>query len=381
MRDSLLPLHVASHSRIASKDMTAGPPAIALRAVSKRYGDAVALQPLELEIREGEFFCLLGPSGCGKTTTLNLLGGFVAPTSGEIHLRGARIDQLPPHRRPVNTVFQSYALFPHMTVRANVAFGLKMARVGKAEAAQRVSRALERVGVSELSERMPTQLSGGQQQRVAVARALVNEPAVLLLDEPLGALDLKLRQRLQIELAEIHRDVGTTFVFVTHDQEEAMALGERIGVMSGGRMEQVGTPHEIYLRPRSRFVAEFIGEANLLDVVFDGGVARLPDGAILPASAREAGPATLVVRPESVVVSREGEGLQARLVHTSFLGRETRLELRLAGSGLALTASIAGSDRGRLEQLELDQELRVSWHEDDAVVLLAQPQNEECHDA
>ena len=228
---------------------------------------------------------------------------------------------------------------------------------------------------------MPTQLSGGQQQRVAVARALVNEPAVLLLDEPLGALDLKLRQRLQIELAEIHRDVGTTFVFVTHDQEEAMALGERIGVMSGGRMEQVGTPHEIYLRPRSRFVAEFIGEANLLDVVFDGGVARLPDGAILPASAREAGPATLVVRPESVVVSREGEGLPARLVHTSFLGRETRLELRLAGSGLALTASIAGSDRGRLEQLELDQELRVSWHEDDAVVLLAQPQNEEGHDA
>jgi spermidine/putrescine ABC transporter ATP-binding subunit len=381
MRDSLLPPHVASHTRIASKDMTAGPPAIALRAVSKRYGDAVALQPLDLEIREGEFFCLLGPSGCGKTTTLNLLGGFVAPSSGEIHLRGARIDQLPPHRRPVNTVFQSYALFPHMTVQANVAFGLKMARVGKAEAAQRVSRALERVGVTELAERMPTQLSGGQQQRVAVARALVNEPAVLLLDEPLGALDLKLRQRLQIELAEIHRDVGTTFVFVTHDQEEAMALGDRIGVMSGGRMEQVGTPHEIYLRPRSRFVAEFIGEANLLDVVFDGGVARLADGAILPASAREAGPATLVVRPESVVVSREGEGLPARLVHTSFLGRETRLELRLAGSGLAVTASIAGSDRGRLEQLELDQELRVSWHEDDAVVLPAKPQNEEGHDA
>ena len=228
---------------------------------------------------------------------------------------------------------------------------------------------------------MPTQLSGGQQQRVAVARALVNEPAVLLLDEPLGALDLKLRQRLQIELAEIHRDVGTTFVFVTHDQEEAMALGDRIGVMSGGRMEQVGTPHEIYLRPQSRFVAEFIGEANLFDVVFDGGVARLPDGAILPASAREAGPATLVVRPESVVVSRDGEGLPgaARPHVVPRQGDPPRAPARQRG--IAVTASIAGSDRGRLEQLELDQELRVSWHEDDAVVLPAQPQNEEGHDA
>jgi ABC-type Fe3+/spermidine/putrescine transport system ATPase subunit len=258
MRESLLAPGVALHG--TATDMTAGPPAIALRGVSKRYGDAVALHPLDLDIREGEFFCLLGPSGCGKTTTLNLLGGFVAPTRGDIHLRGERIDQLPAHRRPVNTVFQSYALFPHMSVRDNVAFGLKMARVGKAEAAIRVRRALERVGVSELAERMPTQLSGGQQQRVAVARALVNEPAVLLLDEPLGALDLKLRQRLQIELAQIHRDVGTTFVFVTHDQEEAMALGDRIAVMAAGRMEQVGSPHEIYLRPRSRFVAEFIGE-------------------------------------------------------------------------------------------------------------------------
>jgi ABC-type Fe3+/spermidine/putrescine transport system ATPase subunit len=379
MRESLLAPGVALHG--TTTDLTAGPPAIALRGVSKRYGDAVALHPLDLDIREGEFFCLLGPSGCGKTTTLNLLGGFVAPSRGEIHLRGERIDQLPAHRQPVNTVFQSYALFPHMSVRDNVAFGLKMARVGKAEAAIRVRRALERVGVSELAERMPTQLSGGQQQRVAVARALVNEPAVLLLDEPLGALDLKLRQRLQIELAQIHRDVGTTFVFVTHDQEEAMALGDRIAVMDAGRMEQVGTPHEIYLRPRSRFVAEFIGESNLFEVVFEGGVARLPDGAILPAPAHPPGVATLVVRPESIAVSRDGEGIPARLVHTSFLGRETRLDLTLVESGLAVTASIAGSERGRLDLLELDREMRIAWHEDDAVVLHTKSPKQEGHDA
>src|SRR5215468_9615398 len=219
---------------------------IDLRSVVKRYGAQTALRGLDLEIRDGEFFCLLGPSGCGKTTTLNLIGGFVAPTEGTIWLRGQRIDSLPPHRRPVNTVFQSYALFPHMSVRDNVGFGLRMDRVARSESRRRVDEALAMVGLDAFAERAPGQLSGGQQQRVAVARALVKRPAVLLLDEPLGALDLKLRQRLQIELAQIHYDVGTTFVYVTHDQEEAMSMADRIAVMNDGRIEQLGTPEEIY---------------------------------------------------------------------------------------------------------------------------------------
>src|SRR2546421_9425873 len=214
-------------------------PAIAFRGVAKRYGTQEALQPTDLDIQEGEFFCLLGPSGCGKTTTLNLVGGFVAPTSGEILIRGANVNRLPPYRRAVNTVFQNYALFPHMTVRDNVGFGLKMAGTAKRDAGGRIEEALALVGLDEFSERMPAQLSGGQQQRAAVARALVNRPAVLLLDEPLGALDLKLRKRLQVELAQIHREIGTTFVYVTHDQEEAMSMATRLAVMNEGQAAQV----------------------------------------------------------------------------------------------------------------------------------------------
>src|SRR5581483_7608205 len=257
---------------------------ISLRRVTKRYGSRVAVAELDLDIRDGEFFCLLGPSGCGKTTTLNLIGGFVAPTTGSILIRGEPVERLPPHRRPVNTVFQSYALFPHMTVRDNVAFGLKRARVPKAEAGPRVDEALALVGLEQHGDRLPGQLSGGQQQRVAVARALVNRPAVLLLDEPLGALDLKLRQRLQVELAQIHRDVGTTFVYVTHDQEEAMSMATRIAVMADGRIQQIGTPSEIYYRPHSRFVADFIGESNFLPVSTEGGRVRLTDGRAVPCS-------------------------------------------------------------------------------------------------
>src|SRR2546421_2324891 len=256
-------------------------PAIAFRGVAKRYGTQEALQPTDLDIQEGEFFCLLGPSGCGKTTTLNLVGGFIAPTAGEILIRGENVNRLPPYRRAVNTVFQNYALFPHMTVRDNVGFGLKMARTPKRDAGTRIEEALALVGLDAYADRLPTQLSGGQQQRVAVARALVNRPAVLLLDEPLGALDLKLRKRLQIELAQIHRDVGTTFVYVTHDQEEAMSMATRIAVMNEGRVEQVGTPSEIYFKPRSRFVADFIGESNFLEVDArkgEAGIARLADG-------------------------------------------------------------------------------------------------------
>src|SRR6266487_5269834 len=286
--------------------MSVTPAAIELRGVTKRYGAQQALSPVDLEIAEGEFFCLLGPSGCGKTTTLNLIGGFVGATTGAILIRGESVERLPPHRRPVNTVFQSYALFPHMSVRDNVAFGLKMARVPKSEAGTRVEEALHLVGLDEQGERLPGQLSGGQQQRVAVARALVNRPAVLLLDEPLGALDLKLRKRLQVELAQIHREIGTTFVYVTHDQEEAMSMATRIAVMNEGRVEQIGVPSEIYHRPTSRFVADFIGESNFLEVDatrVKGGFARLPDGRAVPCSSNgsyEGSRATLMVRPESV---------------------------------------------------------------------------------
>src|SRR5437667_3654093 len=254
---------------------------IELRKVVKRYGNNNALRELDLHIHDGEFFCLLGPSGCGKTTTLNLIGGFVAPTAGTIWLRGKRIDTLPPHKRPVNTVFQSYALFPHMSVRDNVGFGLRMDRVRGPEAGRRIEEALALVGLQELGDRTPAQLSGGQQQRVAVARALIKRPAVLLLDEPLGALDLKLRQRLQVELSQIHREVGTTFVYVTHDQEEAMAMADRIAVLKAGHIEQVGSPFEIYRRPSSRFVADFIGESNFFEASLDGGASgtvALTDG-------------------------------------------------------------------------------------------------------
>ena len=251
--------------------------------MTKRYGGQEALQPTDLEIEEGEFFCLLGPSGCGKTTTLNLVGGFIAPTSGEILIRGATSTGCP-LQAAVNTVFQIYALFPHMTVRDNVGFGLKMARHGKARRGHQ-DRGSPRARRARHVRRSPTgALSGGQQQRVAVARALVNRPAVLLLDEPLGALDLKLRKRLQIELAEIHRDVGTTFVYVTHDQEEAMSMATRIAVMNEGRIEQVGTPHEIYHQPKTAFVADFIGESNFIEVeVGAGGKAALENGAEVPA--------------------------------------------------------------------------------------------------
>jgi spermidine/putrescine ABC transporter ATP-binding subunit len=363
-------------------------PGIVLRGVAKRYGHHDALQPLDLEIRDGEFFCLLGPSGCGKTTTLNLIGGFVAPTQGTIWIQGQRVDRLPPHKRNVNTVFQSYALFPHMTVGDNVAFGLKMARVAKADAAQRILETLRLVGLEEFGARFPNQLSGGQQQRVAVARALVRRPTVLLLDEPLGALDLKLRKRLQVELSQIHREVGTTFVYVTHDQEEAMAMADRIAVMNAGRIEQVGTPTEIYGRPRSRFVADFIGESNFFDVVLDAnarGVAVLTDGSKVGCPdhelARGATPATLMVRPESIqVFSAEAAppgSLRARTVQTSFLGSYTRVAVRCDAVEDPILVAMHRTGEMATEALEIDKEVALWWNADDAVVIVEAGNTEE----
>jgi spermidine/putrescine transport system ATP-binding protein len=346
--------------------------AIQLSGVSKRYRDAVALQPVDLEIRDGEFFCLLGPSGCGKTTTLNLIGGFVSVSSGEIFIEGQRADRIPPHKRNVNTVFQNYALFPHLNVYDNVGFGLKMARLGRREAKPRITDALKLVGLEEQADRYPAQLSGGQQQRVAVARALVNRPAVLLLDEPLGALDLKLRKRLQIELAQIHREVGTTFVFVTHDQEEAMAMADRIAVMNEGRIEQIGTPEEIYRQPASRFVADFIGESNFLEVQRDGDnrvVAR--DGSRVPCAAPsgEWRTATLMIRPEDVqVLAGNGhrEGLAGRVIRSAFLGSFTRVAVQCDTAEAQIMAALQG---GAASQLEENATATVTWAAQDAVVL------------
>jgi spermidine/putrescine transport system ATP-binding protein len=236
---------------------------VELNKVFKVYNGETAVRGVDLRVRRGEFFCLLGPSGCGKSTTLRMVAGFEMPTAGEVTIRGRLMTNVPPNRRPVNTVFQSYALFSHLTVWENIAFGLRIKRCSKAELQDRVKEALKLVRMDPFAQRYPAQLSGGQQQRVALARALVNRPAVLLLDEPLGALDLKLRKEMQVELSTLHRELGMTFIMVTHDQEEALSLSERIAVMHEGKIEQIGTPQEIYEHPQTPFVADFIGDTNL----------------------------------------------------------------------------------------------------------------------
>lgn len=292
---------------------------VELYSVSKRFGDYVAVNDLHLQIRDGEFFSLIGPSGCGKTTTLRMIAGFEQPSEGEITIGGQPVAGIPAHRRPVNTVFQNYALFPHMTVAENVAFGLEMQRVPTNEIKRRVDEALELVRLPQMAARKPKQLSGGQQQRVALARALVNRPQVLLLDEPLGALDLKLRKTMQFELKQIQTEVGITFIYVTHDQEEAMAMSDRIGVMNDGILQQVGSPHEIYEKPVNRFVADFIGETNFLpasvirlETEEDYPMVRLQGG--VPVLAANEGhnleleqPVTLTIRPERINLYPQGK--------------------------------------------------------------------------
>ncbi len=285
-------------------------PAVQLSGVTKRFGDVVAVDALDLQIRDGEFFSLLGPSGCGKTTTLRMVAGLEYPTEGSIQIYGEEMGLRPPNKRPINTVFQSYALFPHMTVAKNVAFGLEMQKVEASDVVERVARAIDLVRLTGMENRKPTQLSGGQQQRVALARALVNRPKVLLLDEPLGALDLKLRQAMQFELKELQERVGITFVYVTHDQEEALTMSDRIGVMNDGALLQIGTPQEIYEQPQTRFVADFIGETTFVSgVVVGDGVVRLADGSTVKTST-DAGPGievTLALRPERLFLYPEGD--------------------------------------------------------------------------
>ena len=270
-----------------------------LQGVRKRYGEVVALDGVDLEIKRGEFFSLLGPSGCGKTTLLRLLAGFETPDAGRITLAGKDMAGVPPYERPVNTVFQNYALFPHITVAGNIAFGLRMKGLPQGEIRKKVAWALELVDLVGLEGRYPRELSGGQRQRVALARALVNEPQVLLLDEPLSALDLKLRQELRVELMQLQRRLGTTFVFVTHDQEEALVMSDRIAVMRSGRIEQVGLPDEVYERPKNRFVADFLGRSNFLPARPHPLGAETPLGP-LRLKAPLAREAFLVIRPEKI---------------------------------------------------------------------------------
>jgi len=303
--------------------------AVDCRDLVKTFGAGAvrALDGVSVAIRPNEFFTLLGPSGCGKTTLLRLVAGFETQDSGTILLDGKPLDGLPPYRRPVNTVFQSYAVFPHLTVAENVAFGLEMQRRSRADIAVRVKQMLALVQLEGLEARKPAQLSGGQQQRVALARALANRPRVLLLDEPLSALDLKLRTEMQLELKRLQSEVGITFVFVTHDQHEALTMSDRIAVMRGGRILQIGTPEEIYERPVARFVADFIGETNLLEATRIGAMRfRLASG--IEIETAEPGPpgdsVTLVIRPErAVVVQFDGSALPARVEQVVFIGSDT----------------------------------------------------------
>ena len=320
-----------------------GEPAVELVSVTKHFGDVTAVDNVSLKIEDGEFFSLLGPSGCGKTTTLRMIAGFETPTEGEIYIQGKLMGLTPPFQRNTNMVFQDYALFPHMSVAGNIGFGLEMKKVPKEEIARRVEEALELVRLPGLGKRRPDQLSGGQQQRVALARALINRPGVLLLDEPLGSLDLKLRKEMQLELKDLQHRVGITFVYVTHDQEEALTMSDRIAVMDQGRTLQAGTPTEIYERPASRFVADFIGETNFLEGVVlrrDGtyvvvDVAGMPPA--LAQSAEEFAPGkrvTVAVRPEKITIQkeerrRENNCCQGTIETVVYIGTDTNYVVRL----------------------------------------------------
>jgi spermidine/putrescine transport system ATP-binding protein len=326
---------------------------VQLRALTKRYEETTAVDSIDASINAGEFFSLLGPSGCGKTTTLRMIAGFVRPTAGEILLDGVDVAQVPPHRRNVHTVFQNYALFPHLDVFDNVAFGLRRRRVAKDEVRQRVNEAIELVELGGLAGRRPQQLSGGQQQRVALARALVLRPAVLLLDEPLGALDAKIRKQLRMELKSLQEEVGITFVFVTHDQEEALSMSDRVAVMSAGRIEQIGTPAAVYESPATVFVADFLGVSNLMDAeTLDRGphhcTVAVGDFRLRAACGdlSASGAVKIVARPERVRLlehgDQQGNCLPGMVERTVYVGASLQVMVRLA-TGAQVQASIANT--------------------------------------
>jgi spermidine/putrescine transport system ATP-binding protein len=350
---------------------------VRLDRVTKRFSDVVAVDELSLEIQRGEFFSMLGPSGCGKTTTLRMIGGFEEPTTGTIFLGDADVTNLPPFRRDVNTVFQNYALFPHLNVFENVAFGLRRRKVATADISRRVGEMLELVELPGYEARKPGQLSGGQQQRVALARALINHPRVLLLDEPLGALDLKLRKQMQLELKRIQTEVGITFIYVTHDQEEAMTMSDRIAVMSRGKIEQLGPPEELYERPTTAFVAGFLGVSNLLDgevISREGEMlsVKVGDGTVLhtPAMATDgSGPVRVGVRPEKLRVIPGGSEpsssglnvLDGTVLDASYIGVSTQylVETRDGHRLTVYTQNLETS--GASELLADGHPVRLTW--------------------
>ena len=326
--------------------MQAAPaPAVEAVNLTRRFGDVTALDAVSLSVARGEFFSLLGPSGCGKTTLLRLLAGLDFPDAGELKLAGRDVARVPAHERQVNTVFQSYALFPHLSVRENVAFGLRMKKVPRTEIETRVRGVMELVRITELADRQPAQLSGGQKQRVALARALVNEPQVLLLDEPLAALDLNLRKELQQELRSLQRRTGVTFIYVTHDQDEALSMSDRIAVMDHGRIAQLGTGEELYERPRTRFVAQFLGGCNLLAAKVcargsNGVVAQTPMGDLRLAVNDSRADFTIAIRPEKILLHQSGapNTLTGDVLETTYTGAETHCTVRVGGETLRVVS-------------------------------------------
>jgi spermidine/putrescine transport system ATP-binding protein len=355
-----------------SPPMSDPTPAISIRGVTKTFGDVVAVDDLSIDIREGEFLTLLGPSGCGKTTTMRMVAGFEEPDEGDIQLRGEDVVGVPPNKRHVNMCFQNYALFPHMDVQQNIEYGLKLKKVGKEDRARKVEEMLGIVRLEGYEHRRPGQLSGGQQQRVALARALVNEPAALLLDEPLGALDVKLRKQMQLELKRIQHELGTTFVYVTHDQDEALAMSDRIAVMNRGRVEQIGGPREIYEHPATAFVADFIGSLNALELTVDevvGGFAVMRAGekgrVVLADPSASAGTTLRVaVRPERVRIAAAGAAvddggsrLEGTVAQVVYLGMYTQFHVDTP-AGIVVASRLADE---LASPFEVGRSVSVSW--------------------
>ena len=355
-------------------------PAISIQEVTKLFGDFEAVKAISLDVAEGEFLTLLGPSGCGKTTTMRMIGGFEDPTSGRILLRGTDVVGVPPNKRQVNMVFQAYALFPHMTVEQNVAYGLKLAKVEKNERRDRVAAMLETVGLHGFEKRRPAQLSGGQQQRVALARALVNRPAALLLDEPLGALDVKLRLQMRLELKRIQNELGTTFVFVTHDQDEALSMSDRIAVMNHGEIEQIGSPREIYERPATPYVADFVGVLNAMRLTINrtterDGVATAGDGnrIVVPGLTQVGADVLVAVRPERIRIS-PGDGqpdadsrLHGRVIQIVYLGTLTQFHVDTANDQRLIVHRL--SDEGAAA-IDTGDDVTLTWDREDAALLI-----------